>query len=160
MIAAVIRSNDAGRPAIQRFQPDLCPVPLFRQVALKPSNHSCNSVVRDVPVTGCAGAGCGNDGDPLQIYRRFYRGTWDRSCCSITPSGRSARAPAVQQPMQTGVENISAGNIFTVQNPISVAGNSMTRAWSLDDQIVATSQIAATFPVPAVTQATAFGARL
>lgn len=37
MIAAVIRSNDAGRPAIQRFQPDICPVKLFRQVALKPA---------------------------------------------------------------------------------------------------------------------------
>jgi len=55
--------------------------------------------------------------------------------------------PAVQQPMQTGVENVSVGNTFTVQSPVVVASNSSTRASSLDDQIVPASQISAAPPV-------------
>jgi hypothetical protein len=55
--------------------------------------------------------------------------------------------PPVQQLLQTGVENISMGNSFTVPNPILVYNNSVTRAWSLDDQIVPPTQIVASTPV-------------
>jgi hypothetical protein len=60
--------------------------------------------------------------------------------------------PPVQQlPSATGLENISMGNTFTVSNPILVANNSGTRTWSLDDQIVAPTQIVASTPALPVT---------
>ena len=58
----------------------------------------------------------------------------------------TANGPAVTQLLQTGVENSTIGNTYTVSNPVQVYNNSVTRQILLDDQIVPAAQITATAP--------------
>src|ERR1035438_10181879 len=58
----------------------------------------------------------------------------------------TANGPAVTQPMQTGAENSSLGNTYTVSNPVQMKNNSVTRQISLDEQIVPAAQITAAAP--------------